>query len=462
MSQAEAVMWTVEKDPALRSDFTNISVLDRAPDEQRVRAKVQRAVVDIPRLGQRVVSAPFRLAPPQWQTDPTLDLEYHLRKVSVPPPGGMRELLDLAALLSSAPLDRSRPLWEFTLVEGLEGGRAALVQRVHHTITDGVGGLKLSLSLVDFEPDPTEPVLPADIASADAPSPTDQRPSTLGIVTDALGFAVARDRELVGQGLGTVAGIVAHPTSIPRRAGDTYRLARSLRRQVLVTQGARSPLLAARSLGRRFEVFSVAPDATHRDAKALGGSLNDGFVAGVAGALGLYHERLELPVGELRMAMPVSTREHADAAANRFAPSRVMVPVGPDDPAARFTVVHQRLAGVRDEPALAVADSLAEVLAFLPTAILVTATRSQARTIDFATSNLRGSPVDLFVGGARILANYPMGPRAGCALNVTMLSYCGDLHMGLNLDPAAVTEPDILVECFEESFAALIAAARAV
>ena len=457
MSQAEAVMWTVEKDPALRSDFTNITVLDRAPDEDRVRAKVRRALGDIPRLGQRVVSAPLRLAPPQWQADPTLDLEYHLRRGSVPPPGGMRELLVLAALLSAAPLDRSRPLWEFTLVEGLEDGRAALLQRVHHTITDGVGGLKLSLSLVDFEAEPPEPIL-ADITIPDDLPPTDERPSTLDRMTGAIGFAMARDRELIGQGLGAVAGLVVHPTSAPGRAGDAVRLIGSLRRQVLVTQAARSPLLAARSLGRRFEVFSAPLDDVHRAAKGLGGSLNDGYVTGVAGALGLYHERLGLPIGELRMAMPVSTREHADAAANRFAPSRVMVPVGPDDPAARFAVVHERLAGVRDEPALAAADSLAEVLAYLPTAMLVTATRSQARTIDFATSNLRGSPVDLFIGGARILANYPMGPRAGCALNVTMLSYCGDLHMGLNIDPAAVTEPDALLDCFAESFAGLIAA----
>jgi WS/DGAT/MGAT family acyltransferase len=457
MSQAEAVMWTVEKDPALRSDFTNITLLDGAPDENRLRAKVHRAVVDIPRLGQRVVSAPLRLAPPQWQADPTLDLEYHLRRVSAPPPGGMRELLDLAARLSSSPLDRSRPLWEFTLVEGLEHGRAALLQRVHHTITDGVGGLKLSLSLVDFEAEPTEPAALEPSASHDEHQ-TDQRPSTLGIVTDAIGFAVARDRQLIGQGLGAFAGLVVHPTSVPRHAGEAVRFAGSVRRQVLVTQAARSPLLASRSLGRRFEVFSVPLDETHRAAKALGGSLNDCYVAGVAGALGLYHERLGLPVGELRMAMPVSTREHADAAANRFAPSRVMVPVGPDDPAARFTVVHERLAGVRDEPALAAADSLAELLAFLPTAVLVTATRNQARTIDFATSNLRGSPVDLYVGGARILANYPMGPRAGCALNVTMLSYCGDLHMGLNIDPAAVTEPDVLLDCFAEAFTDLVAA----
>ncbi len=469
MSPAEALMWLVEKDPALRSDFVNIALLEHAPDEDRLRAKVRQTIDAIPRLGQRVVSAPLRIAPPQWQADPTLDLDYHLRRVSVPAPGGMRELLDLAALLSAAPLDRSRPLWEFTVVEGLAGGGAAMLQRLHHTITDGVGGLKLSLSLVDFESDPVEgraadapvgPMVLAGLVREDT-RPNDARPSTLDLVTDALGFALARDRELVAHGMGTVAGLVAHPTSVARRAGETIRLAGSVRRQVLVTQSARSPLLAARSLGRRFEVFSVSLDDTHRAAKALGGSINDCFVAGVAGALGLYHERLGVPIDELRMAMPVSTREHSDTAANRFAPSRVMVPVGPDhavgpdDVAARFAVVHERLAGVRDEPALAAVEPLAELLAFLPTAVLVTATRNQARTIDFATSNLRGSPVDLFIGGARIVANYPMGPRAGSALNVTMLSYCGELHMGLNIDPAAITEPDLLLDCLAASFAAV-------
>src|SRR5436190_2082824 len=157
MSDAEAIMWAVEKDPALRSDFTNISILERAPDAARVRAKVEQAIEAIPRLGDRVVAPPFRLATPEWVPDHDLDLDYHLRTIAVPSPGGMRQLLDLAAAVAATPLDRSRPLWECTVVEGLEGGRAAFLQKVHHTITDGVGGVKLSLSLLDFEADPPAP-----------------------------------------------------------------------------------------------------------------------------------------------------------------------------------------------------------------------------------------------------------------------------------------------------------------
>src|SRR5689334_4177558 len=154
MSPSEAVMWAVEKDPALRSDFTNVTVLDALPSEERLRTTVERAIVAIPRLTDRVVSPPLRIAAPEWRPDPTFDVDYHIRRIAIPVPGSMRDFLDVAQITTAPPLDRSRPLWEFTLVEGLEGGRAALLQRLHHTITDGVGGMRLSLSLVDLEREP--------------------------------------------------------------------------------------------------------------------------------------------------------------------------------------------------------------------------------------------------------------------------------------------------------------------
>ena len=101
-----------------------------------------------------MVGAPLRIVPPEFADDPTLDLEAHVRVVAVPTPGDDRALLDLCGALAEQPLDRARPLWEFTVIDGLTGGRAAMLQKIHHTITDGVGGLKLSLALVDFERDP--------------------------------------------------------------------------------------------------------------------------------------------------------------------------------------------------------------------------------------------------------------------------------------------------------------------
>ena len=115
---------------------------------------MQRALDAIPRLGQRVVGAPLRIVPPEFADDPMLDLEAHVRVVAVPSPGDDRALLDLCGALAEQPLDRARPLWEFTVIDGLSGGRAAILQKIHHTITDGVGGLKLSIAMVDFERDP--------------------------------------------------------------------------------------------------------------------------------------------------------------------------------------------------------------------------------------------------------------------------------------------------------------------
>ena len=455
MSDAEAIMWAVEKDPALRSDFTNITVLDGRPDEDRLRAKLEAALDEIPRLTQRVVSPPLRLAPPEWRDDPTLDLDYHLRKVAAPAPGGTRELLDVAAACASTPLDRSRPLWEFTLVEGLDGGRTALLQKVHHAVTDGVGGLKLSLSLVDFEPDAAGE--PPPRASARERRADVAHTTPTGVVSEAIAYTLRRQFDRARGGVEAAARVVTHPGAAGRGLIDTAVLAASVRRQVLVTEPARSELLRPRSLGRRFEVLQVPLDPLKARAGALGGSVNDVFVTAVTGALGAYHDRMGMPADELRMAMAVSLRADTDDAdSNRFAPSRVMVPVRPKDPAARFEVVRERLAQVKREPALGAAGSLAGLLAPLPTSVLVGLMRSQARTIDFATSNLRGSPVDLYVGGARIAASFPMGPRTGCALNITVLSYRGSLDLGINLDPAAVTDPAAFVECLEESFASLL------
>lgn len=450
-------MWTVEKEPSLRSDFLNVTVLDGPPDADRLRSRVRKAVEVLPRLRQKVVSAPLRLAPPQWVEDPQFDLDYHLRRVALPAPGGLRQLLDLAAGVATDPFDRARPLWEFLVVEGLEGDRAALLQKIHHTVTDGVGGLKLSLALLDLERD-AEPEPGADDRSGDvADAPVEPR-TPFDVLVDTLAYAARRRAEAVHRGSDLVAGVARKPAEVPASAARLVRTIRSLQEQALVRGGALSPLMTDRSLARRFEVHSVTLDGLKRVARSAGGTVNDVFVAGVAGALGRYHERMGAPVEELRMAMPVNLRERGEDATggNRFAPARVVVPVQPKDPSHLLHAVMARLRGVRAEPALGLADSLAGLLSLLPTSLLVPVTKAQTRTIDFATSNLRGSPVELFLAGSRIDANHPFGPCTGCAVNVTALSYGGNFDMGVNLDPAAATDPDGLMECIVESFAAVL------
>jgi hypothetical protein len=234
--------------------------------------------------------------------------------------------------------------------------------------------------------------------------------------------------------------------------------AQSLARQVAVTDRAHSPLWTERSLRRRFEVLRIPLDDTKRAAKALGGSVNDLFVTGAAGAAGAYHRANGIDVDELRISMPVSTRTDRSMSGNAFTPARVLVPVGITDPVERFGAVRERLNVTKKERSLAMAESFAGVANVLPTSVLVRFARQQTETVDFATSNVRGAPFDLYVAGAKIVANYPMGPTGGTAFNLTLLSSGGSLDMGLNIDVAAIDDPELLRTSLEDSYAELLAA----
>ena len=149
MSEAEALMWRVEKDPFLSATFGTITIFDRTLDFDRLRARMESAVHAVPRLGWRVQPSPAGIGAPIWADDPNFDIDLHVRRVALPSPGTRRQLYDLATLFVLDPLDRTRPLWQFLIVEGLEDGKAALLSKMHHTITDGVNGVRMSLQYVD-------------------------------------------------------------------------------------------------------------------------------------------------------------------------------------------------------------------------------------------------------------------------------------------------------------------------
>lgn len=456
MSRTEAMMWTVEKDPSLRSDFLNVTLLDRPPDHDRLRGKVVEALDALPRLRQRVVNAPLRLVPPEWVDDPELDLDYHLRRVAVPAPGSLRQLLDLAATLSALPFDRARPLWDLTVVEGLEGGRAAFLQKIHHTVIDGVGGVRFSTALLDLERDPPDAPTAGPHA---APGPPTERRTPSGVLAGAVADLAREQLSTARRALERTERALRRPEELARVPERAARAARSVRDQVMVRGEALSPAMRRRSPARRFDTFSVPLDEVRALAERLGGSVNDAFVTGVAGAFGRYHERMGHPVDELRMAMPVNLRgEEEGVAGNRFAPARVVVPVTPKEPASLFRAVHERLHGIRSEPAFDLVEPVAAVAGLAPTSLIVPMTRAQARTIDFVCSNVRGAPFDLYLAGARVESNHPMGPCLGAGANVTTLSYRGNLDMGVNVDAAAVTDPEALLRCLTESFEELLAA----
>jgi WS/DGAT/MGAT family acyltransferase len=452
MTDVEALMWNLEKDPHLSSSIANVTLLDQAPDLERLRSRLERASVQVPRLRQRVVPALGRLAPPEWRDEPDFDLDYHIRTAAVPKPGTMRQLLDLTATFVGTPFDRTRPLWEFLIVEGLEDGRAAMVQKLHHAIADGEGSIRMSEQFIDIERDATEPIAPE--RAVPAPIETNLVETTVDTLTHQLRRGLGIARRTAEGGL----GLLREPARVVGLAGELAELGQSAMRQVVVSDPARSPVWTQRSLRRRIEVLQVPMDEAKAAAKELGGSLNDFFVTGAAGGAGAYHRKVGEPVPELRISMPVSTRKDSSAGGNAFTPTRVLVPVDIEDPAERFAAVRARLDTTKREKAMGLVSSVAGVANLLPTSVSVRFARQQVETVDFTTSNVRGAPFPLYIAGARILANYPVGPCAGTAWNLTLMSYDGHLDMGLNCDAGAVDDPELLRDLIAEEYEKLLVA----
>ncbi len=445
MSDAEGLMWRLEKDPYLTSTFATVSILDRAPDFDRLRARMERATAAVPRLRWRVQPAPVNLSAPTWVDDPDFDIDLHVRRIGLPRPGSMRQLLDLATLIALDPFERTRPLWQFTVIEGLRGGKAALVQKMHHTITDGEGGVQMSLQYLDFARDAPDPEpIAAPATGVIGPPPTPTTAETLrDLFISGFRLPVGIARQLKE--------LLADPTAIPTAGAATIDTIRGVVTQLSDVEQARSPLWRERSLRRRAEV-ARAPFAETKEAAArLGGTLNTAFITAAAEAAARYHIELGEPVEHLRASMAVSTRTESSGA-NAFSLVRLLVPTGEMPIAERFAAIHEATTAARGQSAGASLATLATVAAALPTSLITRLARQQAQTVDFATSNVRGSPVPVFISGAQLLHNYPIGPLLGVAFNLTLLSYDGSLDMGLNVDAAAVAEPERLSKLLESAF----------
>ena len=185
MRDSDAFSWYMEADPLLRSTVVSVVVLDHQPDVDSLFDKVDRACRVTPGFRHKVVQAPMRLANPRWVEDDAFELGFHVRRIAAAAPGRLVDVLDYACQTGMAGFDRERALWEFTLVEGLEGGRAALVLKVHHALTDGIGGMEMAKSLFDLDPDPPQ-LDPMPPAHAGAPM------SRMELVRDALAHNVSR------------------------------------------------------------------------------------------------------------------------------------------------------------------------------------------------------------------------------------------------------------------------------
>jgi WS/DGAT/MGAT family acyltransferase len=443
MRDSDAFSWYMERDPALRSTIVAVAWLDSAPDWDAVCDTLERATRAIPLFRMTVAELPVRVATPHWSVDDDFDLAHHLRRLDAPAPRTPATVIDVARLAAITPFDLNHPLWEFTLVGHLDGDRAALVMKVHHSLTDGIGGMELALQLFDREPSPVraEPMPPAPDGEPDGPG---------ALFLESLQHDRERLVELARrEARGVVPGIV-HAVRHPlRTAGDVLKTARSIAGTVAPVSTTLSPIMTGRGLGRRLEMCTMELADLKRAAAMAGGSVNDGFMAGICGGLRRYHGHHDTDVEELRVTLPISIRTPSDpTTGNHITLQRFTLPVDLADPVERIRAVRTRCRSARDEPAVQHTEAIAGALNLLPPSVV----GSMLKHVDFLASNVPGFTFPVYLGGARMTGYFPFGPTIGAALNVTLLTYAGTCCIGVTVDTAAVPDPEVLLHYIAGSF----------
>ena len=443
MRESDAFSWYLEHDPGLRSTIVAIAWLEARPDFDMLAARLERVTRMVPRFRQRPLQPPARIAAPRW-VDTDFDLSLHLRRMDAPRPHTPDTVIEFARVEAMSSFDVSRPLWQFTLVENLVGDRSALVMKVHHSLTDGIGGAKLALLLFETtsQTDPGSHVA--------APATHAHPPGTVELVRDALAYDTHRVFETIRHGLTGAVPTALHFLRDPLgTTSDAVETARSVGRFVQPVSDTLSQVMTARSLDRRLNMLDVNFHDLKEAAESAGGSFNDAFVASLTGGLRRYHERHHAEVDELRITMPISIRNEGDpAASNRITLARFSVPVGTTDPAERVRLTGHRCRAARHERALPLSNSIAGTLNLLPSAVV----GGMLKHIDLLASNVPGMTVQLYLGGAPVSGYYAFGPTTGSAVNVTLFTYCGTCCVGITVDAAAVPDYDVLMECFREGF----------
>ncbi len=453
MSDFDAGMWSVEQDPRLRSTILTIWILDRMPDEKRFEEVIREVVREVPRFGQRVVQDALGLGPPRWEDDPAFDLDFHMRRVDVGDDGSLRALLDLAQPVAMQAFDKDRPLWEIYLVGGMERGRAGVILKLHHAISDGVGMVRMTKNMMARDRQASLAPRPSMRArSREARPQLTDRELMSEAITHRVGQGTDQTRRLLGGALALVGDVARAPGEAIGRVRDWIG---SLGRLAEPIEEPMSPLMRDRGMALGLRALSIPLEELKAGSKALGGTLNDGFLTAITGGLRLYHERMGEPVQELHATMPINVRsddEEGRKAGNQFVSSRFLVPIAERDPSRRLNILRERVLGVRGEPALNSFGEVMGTLNRLPGGIMDRMVAGMLTSIDFAASNVPGPRRWTYLAGARIDQMIPFGPPAGAAINVTLFSYAGSCGVGINVDRAAVTDPELLEECLQAGF----------
>ena len=447
----DLLMHRGEANPRTRSGIMALEILDTTPDWEQYRSRFENASRRVLRLRQKVVVPTLPTAPARWVVDPDFNLDFHVRRVRVPAPGRLRDVLDLAEVSLQSPMDINRPLWTATLVEGLEGGKAATLLHLSHAVTDGVGAIAMFAEIYDLERNPKpRPVPPL-------PVPEDITPNDLmregiehlpGTIADGVAGAVAGGVSLLGRA-------VRNPASAVFGVVDYLRSGRRVTRRAAEP----SPLLTRRSLSSRSEAIEMSLGDLHRAAKAAEGSINDAYLAGVCGVLRLYHEALGVPIATLPMAVPVNLRADADpAGGNRFAGVNLGAPVGVVDPATRIQRIRKQMIARREEAAIDVLGAVAPLLAVLPDAVIQAMSASIIAS-DVQASNVPIYPGDTYIAGAKVLRQFGIGPLPGVAMMVVLVSRGGFATVTVRYDRAAIADPELFAQCMRQGFDEVLALA---
>lgn len=427
-----------------------ITGADGGVDFERICRHIDSELVELPRLRQCLTRVPG-LGSLAWTDDPHFLLRYHVRHTALPRPGDERQLKRLAGRIFSQRLDRDRPLWELWVVEGLANGRFAIVLKAHHSLVDGVGGVKMLAALFGPEATDFERWVPTP-----SPSPAELVKGELGHRAQAALAQTKTLRELASKPRELLAGLKAG-------LGETGNLVRRG-----FTPGEHTPL-NPEEVGphRRFDTVQMSLSELKAVRRALGGKLNDVVVATTTGGLRRFFERRGVDPKTLtnfRALVPVDVRGSFEGAGNHFAMMFARLPFEEADPKKRYDAIVEAAAHVKSEEGHARASELLEDASDWALPSFVSAAfrfAAWVKSFNLLLTNVPGPQFPLTLLGARLVELYPLAPLfKSQALSVAVFSYDGGLGWGLNADWTLVPDLHLLADDLRASFEELRALAR--
>jgi diacylglycerol O-acyltransferase / wax synthase len=447
LNPLDALMWRTERPPANSWTGVVVMIFDAAPEWARVLEAHEWALHVVPRLTEKVVEPVVPVGPPLWTRDPNFDLSYHVRRVSLPPPGSVQQVLEIAQTQAVTPLDRSRPPWVGLYVEGVEGGRSAYILQAHHVLMDGGGATQLFGRIMGRRRESHPGPLPEWAEKRATFTPVQATSSGLSRVVKSIP-AVA----------GKVGATLGDATVNPLRAA---KYARSAAR-VVAPQSDTLPdsVKTGARTAWRFGTLECELTDLKKAGAAAGGTVNDAFVAAVLGGLREYYKSQGTDLPDVPISMPVSVRKDDQMGGNRFTGAFFAAPAGTEDPAERIRALHDRVLAVRNEPALDIMGSVTPLLNFAPSSVVATALQQMTTSALVTASSWPGLKEPAYVAGARFDKMFVFGPLPGTSMCTAMNSHVGTCCIGINVDGAAFPNIDSLWAAMQQGLDQVLALAK--